>query len=240
MKYNIVLLILLCIVFVSVTIVASNAQFLDRPPKTSTIDIGITGDTHTRSGSVMFVYPIPKISGYWGIYGMYASSDGVRVSEIVKTHLQGRYSFNRFSIEGFVDTERNYLQGTDRESNVGYFIRPVEIQTENYRISGGLGNIFTNSDARNDLGLGKTDILNTPKWLGFVSISISDFTVLFRYSPELSFGEHELEIVPSWVFYVRDRTSVSLRFEIDYDSDPVHRDISNVHTVYDVVMSIRF
>lgn len=239
MKYSLWFYGIYCILLLLFAVFYADAQFEDAPDAL-TVDVGVSGDTHSRSGSLMVVYPLAKINGYVGLFGMHAYAEDKVQSEIAKARLQGGYDFGKVSLEGFIDTERNRLQGTDRETNIGYFSRLLEIQRPHSRISGGIGNTFENTAVRQDLGLKVTDTLNVPRWLAFASVEIHGITTLITYSPEISFGNHELEIAPRYTVIVNDNISIALNYTLDYDSEPVHDDIHHWHSNYSAVIRLHF
>ena len=239
MKLSLILFIAYCIGLLLIAVALADAQFADTPPENNTIDIGYTGDTKTRAGSLLFVYPLKRINGYMGLYGQHAYADGEIQSEILNTRLQGGYDFGRASLEGFVATERNLLQGTAREIHLGWFVRPVTYQRRFLTISSGIGNVFTNTLARSDLGLEAGDTLNVPKWLAFTAIHVRGITTLITWTPEIRFDHHEIEIIPSANIKLRDRLSLGLKFDIDYTTDPIG-DTDALHIAYSTLLRMEF
>lgn len=229
MKFSIIALLLICPVAV--------AQFADIPLDETSVSLGLSGDSESRSTSATAILPLEQIHGWLGIHGLQSVSDGKLLSEYLKTRVQGGFRYHRVGIEAFIDAERNLAAGTAFQTQIGLFVRPGIYQRPHLRLSAGFGNFLENTQARQELGFDATDP-TVVRWLAFASVSWHGISTVIRSTPHIQFKDFQLAAEPAVTYDLADNISLGLQGRIAYDSDPLTD--QKIQTAYMLVSRVTF
>ena len=228
---------LFTILMAMVLVIPASAQFADIPLDETSVVIGVSGDSTSRSTSATGVLPLPKINGWLGVHGLQSTADQNVLSEYLKAHVQGGFRYHGFGIEAFLDGERNLLAGTAFQSQVGLFVRPGIYEKHNLRISGGFGNFLENTQARAELGLTETDP-TVVRWLAFASIGWRGISTVIKLTPHISFDDFQVAAEPAVTYELAENISLGLQGRLAYDSDPLTE--KKFQTAYLLVSRLTF
>ena len=218
------------------------SQYSDLPHDKNQFNLGFLKTGESTSLSTTLVLPVTGENGFKGWIGAYTAQSEASNAIIARTnnvHLQGGMHFaslDNLGVEGFIDISSDLVKGTDREIEVGAFLRPGIYENGAFRLSGGFGNFLESTDVRAELELTEADG-TVSRWLAYTSFHFGNLGVLAKATPHYRFEDFQCVVEGTLGFSLTGATSIRFHAKTEYDSEPITK---SVETEVDIQVGTEF
>ena len=229
---------LFVILVIALSCTVAFAQYADRSKDDISLQIGLlaTGDDRAFNATYMQPFNINDgaFSGWFGAFHQQIQyGDEIR-SKIRNYHLEaGVRLIKGLDVRVFADQEQDYIKGYDQKAQFGLF--PERTLNSHVRIAA--GNFFEQEAIREDLGLTDSDP-QLVRYLGIVYVQWSKLALKWVITPEVRLNDFQASVEPTVEFNINDRSTVTLKSVVDFDTDPASGD--RVTANHSVNLGVKF
>ena len=213
---------LTCVVaLISLFALSATAQFDNTPHDQRAIGIGLSGDRLSQSHSATAILPFNtnRFSGWAGVHALRTVAEGNTLSDVIQGRIEVGTDVYNWSVNGFVDAERNKATGTDLTTQLGYYLRLPAYENNGWVLTTGAGNYIENTQIAEDLGI--PDAGAVFRWFSYVMARYQNVTSKLEYTPKSDFSDDEIEIETNATISVRTNLELVITHVIDIRENPL-------------------
>ena len=214
------------------------AQWEELPSQGTTIDFG--GIFNDKSAAFSGT-AIHAGNSYWvGIDGSQVSAEENVISQDLAARLQGGLGFYGFSLQAFVEANRDIQ--SDFALSSGSYIRKV-VELDKLSLIFGAGSLVERDDVKEELGLDNTSPDVLPYWLAILGAKYNfsdtiDFYGKLVGKPEISLGSFEGGLTIGTDIILKENLTLKIRSDSEVILDSSEFSVSK--TENSILLSINY